>query len=167
MLNSKGRQISLGVIPPDFQTNWPPSGKYSEDSGDGWEEDTRRVSSTKYPGGYLFSREAFLGEKERGDFYFDRGTPRWILTGSKMSSNGFLTVALGETFLRKNNTPPSPSSQPFYSRSRFKNILLPFDDGRRSSPFRRHCILLHHVPAHPISNHALYPLTSQNQHDCG
>lgn len=64
-----------------------------------------------------FRERRFSGEKERGDFYFDRGTPRWILTGSKMSSNGFLTVALGETFLRKNNTLPSPSSQPFYSRS--------------------------------------------------
>lgn len=114
-----------------------------------------------------FRERRFSGKKREEIFISIEGLRGGFLTGSKMSSNGFLTVALGETFLRKNNTPPSPSSQPFYSRSRFKNILLPFDDGRRSSPFRRHCILLHHVPAHPISNHALYPLTSQNQHDCG
>lgn len=43
---------------------------------------------------------------------------------------------------------------------------LPFDDSRRGTPFRRSLLLLHHVVTHPVSNHAFYPLASQNQHDC-
>lgn len=81
----------------------------------------------------------------------------------------WIPVALGKRFLGKITCRlPFSFFQPFYPRrGRFKNILLPFDDGRRSSPFRRRWLLLHHVSAHPISNHALYPLTGQNQHDCG
>lgn len=99
-------------------------------------------------------REVLFRLRNSVDFNWKRNVVEWI--------------ALGKRFLGKIT---SLSSNPFTrereGRGWFKNILLPFDDGRRGSPFRRHWLLLHHIPAHPIPNHALYPLTGQNQHDCG
>ena len=50
-----------------------------------------------------------------------------------------------------------------------ENIVSPFDDRRGSASFRWcwFVFLFYDVVAHPVADHAFYPLTSQNQHDCG
>lgn len=47
-----------------------------------------------------------------------------------------------------------------------KNIVLPFNDRWSSASFHRCWFVLYDIVTHPVPDHAFYPLTSQNQHDC-